>query len=453
MIAWKHNHLPRSRAETTGGTYRNFYYLPPRLNSPARSLSTVHVAMTSQLLGTSPASKVGAILGVVDLDHDSLEEQVKLLASVPCDKLYVLLKGRPIDSVDALTPESLDILGRLFAALSSVQPRLLTVPLIAWAGWTPERIASELADLEAVATSTATSGAELQPCATASSQLQPEPGEPNQAASMQPTSSGSSRSLEQGQALLRSLNELRPGSRPQLHGVPLSSTTASPQEPGATAHATASGAAATAVSSLEVVQPTRARVLLPGSTPAAAAAAGPGSLAGAHQQHEHGDVGPSERLSFKCIAMGGTFDRLHAGHMLLLAAAALVARECLFSGITDDALLSSKAHRQLLQSYSEREAATMSYVRQVHPLLEVAEAGPLKDPKEPTKAELDPSMEAIVVSEETLPGAQHINAGRLSRGFQPLTVVVVPVLFARANQATKLSSTDFRARDAAGQAH
>lgn len=35
--------------------------------------------------------------------------------------------------------------------------------------------------------------------------------------------------------------------------------------------------------------------------------------------------------------MGGTFDRLHAGHRLLLAATALVAREHIFVGITGEA--------------------------------------------------------------------------------------------------------------------
>jgi phosphopantetheine adenylyltransferase len=42
--------------------------------------------------------------------------------------------------------------------------------------------------------------------------------------------------------------------------------------------------------------------------------------------------------------------------------------------------------------------------------------------QEPTAAESDPLMEAIVVSEETMVGAQQINEGRARRGFAPLQV-------------------------------
>jgi phosphopantetheine adenylyltransferase len=41
----------------------------------------------------------------------------------------------------------------------------------------------------------------------------------------------------------------------------------------------------------------------------------------------------------------------------------------------------------------------------------------------PTAAELDSSMEAIVVSEETVKGAWLINEGRKARGFTSLEVM------------------------------
>ena len=43
-------------------------------------------------------------------------------------------------------------------------------------------------------------------------------------------------------------------------------------------------------------------------------------------------AGPA--LQFERVAVGGTFDRLHAGHRLLLAATALVSRRDIFVGIT-----------------------------------------------------------------------------------------------------------------------
>lgn len=39
-------------------------------------------------------------------------------------------------------------------------------------------------------------------------------------------------------------------------------------------------------------------------------------------------------LQYDNVAVGGTFDRLHAGHRILLAAAALVSRKLLYVGVT-----------------------------------------------------------------------------------------------------------------------
>ncbi|GIL92559.1 hypothetical protein Vretimale_18970 [Volvox reticuliferus] len=161
-------------------------------------------------------------------------------------------------------------------------------------------------------------------------------------------------------------------------------------------------------------------------------------------------------LGFERVAVGGTFDRLHAGHELLLAATALVAKRSVFVGVTADALLANKSHRDLLQPYETRVREAVSYMQAVRPGLQV-EAGPLSDPKVPTLAELDPDMEALVVSVETLPGAAAINAGRRARGFRPLTVITVPVIGLCGSLETgktssfsnKLSSSRLRALEAA----
>lgn len=46
------------------------------------------------------------------------------------------------------------------------------------------------------------------------------------------------------------------------------------------------------------------------------------------------EVEDAKALAFPHVALGGTFDRLHAGHRLLLAVAAAVATEGIYVGVT-----------------------------------------------------------------------------------------------------------------------
>lgn len=108
-----------------------------------------------------------------------------------------------------------------------------------------------------------------------------------------------------------------------------------------------------------------------------------------------------------------------------------------------DRLLVNKQGREWLEAYEVRSGAAVGYMEAIHPGVRVT-AGPLLDPKEPPLATTDPSFEAIVVSEETIRGAEAINAGRAERGFAPLVVVVVGLVRGQHSSSGKLSSTDLR---------
>ncbi len=109
-------------------------------------------------------------------------------------------------------------------------------------------------------------------------------------------------------------------------------------------------------------------------------------------------------------------------------------------------LLQGKRHRELLEPYSLREEAAVSYMQAVNPGAEVV-AGPLTDPNEPPRAATEARFDAIVVSEETIEGAHWINRVREGLGFKPLVVVVVGLLPSK--DAPKLSSTELRDKEAA----
>lgn len=59
-------------------------------------------------------------------------------------------------------------------------------------------------------------------------------------------------------------------------------------------------------------------------------------------------------------------------------------------------------------------------------------------------------MQALVVSHETVPGAEAINEDRKRRGFRPLSIIVVDIVGKGSKELSgeKLSSTALRANDA-----
>ena len=70
--------------------------------------------------------------------------------------------------------------------------------------------------------------------------------------------------------------------------------------------------------------------------------------------------------------------------------------------------------------------------------------------QEPTVAAKDKSMQALVVSRETIPGAQDINRYRTEHDFPQLHIVVVELIAdTQAVKGGKVSSTALREQDAA----
>lgn len=124
--------------------------------------------------------------------------------------------------------------------------------------------------------------------------------------------------------------------------------------------------------------------------------------------------------------LGGTFNRLHAGHRLLLKTAFEIA-DSVFVGVTSDALVRRLrgARAQEVRPYAEREAL-------VRRLLE-GYAGDrwtvasLDDPYTPVRRE---EFDAIVVSPETRKTAEEINALRALRGYASIKIVEVAWILA-----------------------
>ncbi|KAK8869854.1 hypothetical protein IAR55_000422 [Kwoniella newhampshirensis] len=151
------------------------------------------------------------------------------------------------------------------------------------------------------------------------------------------------------------------------------------------------------------------------------------------------------------VALGGTFDHLHAAHKLLLHLAFVLTGQKLIVGLMADRLLSSKKHCELVQPLSERLEGVESFLRRLggviintsHPLTEEGShgeteqgergkgkvgiaAGEIQDALGPTAS--DPNIQALVVSRETYSGGEYVNRVRKEQGLGELELYIVDVI-------------------------
>ncbi|KAF8447894.1 Nucleotidylyl transferase, partial [Boletus edulis BED1] len=160
------------------------------------------------------------------------------------------------------------------------------------------------------------------------------------------------------------------------------------------------------------------------------------------------------------IAMGGTFDHLHAGHKILLSMAAWIATRKVIVGITVDALLKKKSNPHLVESFHTRADKTRSFLVLFRPDLEY-DIVELNNVYGPTG--FDPDIQAVVVSKETLSGAAAIDKERASKDLPPLRTFVIDVISSDSSKLdhddaeilkqTKMSSTFIREWIASNPAH
>lgn len=155
------------------------------------------------------------------------------------------------------------------------------------------------------------------------------------------------------------------------------------------------------------------------------------------------DHDESEESIHQVSAVGGTFDHFHDGHKMLLTASAFVTKNKLIVGVTDHELLKNKKFPEFLQSYEDRVRAVKDFLARVKPHLEV-DAVPIRDVCGPTGTIAD--IDALIVSRETIKGAEFINKTRRERGFNELRVHVVNVIGGEEDDGfeNKLSSTQLR---------
>lgn len=142
-------------------------------------------------------------------------------------------------------------------------------------------------------------------------------------------------------------------------------------------------------------------------------------------------------VKFKKVAVGGTFDYLHNGHVAILSKAFEVG-ERVTVGIASDHM-NLRKDSVGISPLEERRKALIDFLRSKG-WDKRAKVVVITDPFGP--AIEDDELEAIVVSEETRPRAEEINRIRISRRLKPLEIIQIPWVLAE--DETPISSIRIR---------
>ena len=138
--------------------------------------------------------------------------------------------------------------------------------------------------------------------------------------------------------------------------------------------------------------------------------------------------------SFDLVAMGGTFDVIHNGHMALLKKSFSISSKVII-GLSSDQL-AIKRGKSLVNDYSKRFSLLESTIEKNFPNSSY-EISKLENDFGP--AVVEGSVKALVVSEETSTKGLHLNKLRAERNLPSVEIVVVPMVLAKDGKA--ISST------------
>ena len=129
--------------------------------------------------------------------------------------------------------------------------------------------------------------------------------------------------------------------------------------------------------------------------------------------------------SFDLVAMGGTFDVIHSGHMELLNKAFSISSKVII-GLSSDQLATKKG-KNLANDYSKRLSLLKSVIEKSFPN-SAYEISKLENDFGP--AVIEGSVKALVVSEETSNKGLLLNELRAERNLPTVKIVVVPMVLA-----------------------
>jgi pantetheine-phosphate adenylyltransferase len=140
---------------------------------------------------------------------------------------------------------------------------------------------------------------------------------------------------------------------------------------------------------------------------------------------------------FSLVAMGGTFDIIHKGHLELLQGAFSVSDNVII-GLTSDELAAKKG-KKLNHDYAQRLETLKQTIEKKFPKKSYT-ISKLDNDFGPAVIEGD--VQALVVSGETAHQGEVLNKMRAERNLLPVKTIVVPMVLAQDGQ--RISTTRIR---------
>ena len=142
-------------------------------------------------------------------------------------------------------------------------------------------------------------------------------------------------------------------------------------------------------------------------------------------------------MEFNLIALGGTFDIIHVGHIALLEKGFSVSKKVII-GLTSDQFAKRKG-KYLVNDFQKRGSMLESVITEKFPNSEF-EIAKLENDFGPAVVEGD--VDALVVSEETRNKGELLNKLRLEQDHAPVVIIVVPMVLAK--DGGRISTTRIR---------
>jgi len=129
---------------------------------------------------------------------------------------------------------------------------------------------------------------------------------------------------------------------------------------------------------------------------------------------------------YDTVALGGTFDIIHKGHVALLSEAFSISSHAII-GLTGDEL-AEKKNKKIINDYSKRFESLTNVIKMKFPNSSYT-ISKLENDFGP--AAIEGKVDALIVSEETSNKGEILNTLRKKRNLPPVEIVMVPMVLAK----------------------